>query len=82
MKEVSLPNTLGSVVLLLICLIAVNVMASFIPLRFDLTEERLYTISEGSRKILESLKDPVRINFYYSKTASDYNLTLVARKRK
>ena len=71
MKEVSLPNTLGSVVLLLICLIAVNVMASFIPLRFDLTEERLYTISEGSRKILESLKDPVRINFYYSKNNAE-----------
>ena len=71
MKDVSLPNTLGSVVLLLICLIAVNVMASFIPLRFDLTEERLYTISEGSRKILESLKDPVRINFYYSKNNAE-----------
>jgi len=66
MKEVSLSNTLGSIVLLLICLVAVNVMASFVPLRFDLTEERLYTISDGSRKILESLKEPVRINFYYS----------------
>ncbi len=56
MKEVSLPNTLGSVVLLLICLIAVNVMASFIPLRFDLTEERLYTISEPDLNVKLSIK--------------------------
>ena len=70
MKKVSWSTTLGSVVLLLICLVAVNIMAYFIPLRFDLTEERLYTISEGSRKILDSLKDPVRINFYYSRSNS------------
>ena len=45
--------------------------AFFIPLRFDLTEERLYTISDGSRKILENLKDPVRINFYYSRNNAE-----------
>ena len=71
MKEVSLPSTWGSVVLLLICLVAVNLMAHFLPLRYDLTEERLYTISEGSRKILAGLTDPVRINFYYSRNNSE-----------
>ena len=71
MKEVSLPSTWGSVVLLLICLVAVNLMAHFFPLRYDLTEERLYTISEGSRKILAGLTDPVRINFYYSRNNSE-----------
>ncbi len=71
MKEVSLPSTWGSVVLLLICLVAVNLMAHFSPLRYDLTEERLYTISEGSRKILAGLTDPVRINFYYSRNNSE-----------
>ncbi len=67
MKSLSLPSTLGSVILLLICLVSINVIFSFIPLRFDLTEDRLYTISEGSRKILENLKDPIRIKFYFSK---------------
>ena len=71
MKEVSFSSTWGSVALLLICLVAVNVTAFFIPLRFDLTEERLYTISDGSRKILENLKDPVRINFYYSRNNAE-----------
>ena len=71
MKEVPLSSTWGNVVLLLICLVAVNVTAFFIPLRFDLTEERLYTISDGSRKILENLNDPVRINFYYSRNNAE-----------
>ena len=71
MKKVSLPSTWGSVLLLLICLVTVNLMAHFLPLRYDLTEERLYTISEGSKKILTGLTDPVRINFYYSRNNSE-----------
>ena len=71
MKEVSLSNTFGSVVLLLVCLVVVNVMASFVPLRFDLTEDRLYTISAGSRKILANLEETVRINFYYSRNNAE-----------
>ena len=67
MKELTFTSTWGSVVLLLICLVSVNVTAFFIPLRFDLTEENLFTISNGSIEILENLKDPVRINFYYSR---------------
>ncbi len=71
MKELNLSRTWASVVLLLICLVAVNVTAFFIPLRFDLTEESLYTISDGSMGILENLKDPVRINFYYSRNNAE-----------
>ena len=67
MKELTFTSAWGSVVLLLICLVAINLTAFFIPLRFDLTEEHLYTISDGSIEILENLKDPVRINFYYSR---------------
>ena len=56
MKEVHFSSTWANVVLLLICLVAVNVTAFFIPLRFDLTEESLYTISDGSREIIKNLK--------------------------
>ena len=68
MKSVSLSNSLGSVILLIFCLVAINFIASFIPLRSDLTEDSLYTISDGSRKILENLTEPVRIKFYYSRS--------------
>jgi ABC-type uncharacterized transport system involved in gliding motility, auxiliary component len=36
-----------------------------------LTEEGLYTISDGSMEIFENLKDPVRINFYYSRNIAE-----------
>ena len=35
--------------------------------RVDLTEERLYTLSDGSRNILQSLDEPVTLRFYLSK---------------
>ena len=66
MKKVSWSTTWGSVVLLLICLVVVNIMAYFIPLRLDLTEERLYTISEGSRKILDSFGDDMAQIFKFT----------------
>ena len=35
--------------------------------RVDLTEQRLYTLSEGSRNILQELDEPVTLRFYLSK---------------
>lgn len=35
--------------------------------RVDLTEQRLYTLSEGSRNILQSLDEPVTLRFYVSR---------------
>ena len=52
--------------LLLVCLIAINAIAYHVPLRIDATIEKLYTISEGSKKILTELEDPVRVKFYFS----------------
>ena len=52
--------------LLLVCLISINAIAYHVPLRIDATADKLYTISEGSKKILTDLKDPVRVKFYFS----------------
>ena len=38
--------------------------------RFDLTENRLFTLSEGTGRILESLEEPVTLYFYFSQDAS------------
>lgn len=52
-----------------ILFIAVNVLgaSALRSLRWDLTSDRLYTLSEGTRNILSDLKDPVRLRFYFSK---------------
>ena len=47
----------------------VNVLSHvvFRSTRIDLTEQRLYTLSEGSRNILQGLDEPVTLRFYLSK---------------
>lgn len=47
----------------------VNVLShvAFRSARVDLTEQRLYTLSEGSRNILQGLDEPVTLRFYLSK---------------
>lgn len=40
-------------------------------LRVDLTENNLYTLSDGTENILESLDEPVTLRLYFSDTASE-----------
>ncbi len=49
---------------LLILLVLINIMASFWSLRFDLTSEKRYTISEPVKKMLGRIHDDVNIDIY------------------
>jgi ABC-type uncharacterized transport system involved in gliding motility auxiliary subunit len=51
---------------LLLVLVAVNFLASRAPARLDLTEGDIYTLSEGTRKILRNLPSPVKVKLYLS----------------
>ena len=45
---------------------------SLLPgLRIDLTEDRLYTLSAGSRNILANLQQPLKLMFFYSESATE-----------
>ena len=48
---------------------AVNVFSNvaFRSARFDLTEQQIYTLSDGTRNILESIDEPVTLRLYLSK---------------
>jgi ABC-type uncharacterized transport system involved in gliding motility auxiliary subunit len=54
-----------------IILVALNVIAGYFHIRGDLTQDNIYTLSEGSKQILEKLKSPVKIRFYYSKSNAE-----------
>jgi ABC-type uncharacterized transport system involved in gliding motility auxiliary subunit len=41
--------------------------AAFQGLRLDLTEGKLFTLSEGTRNVLRSIDEPIRLKLYYSK---------------
>lgn len=64
--------SLGSLVLLLVLFVALSMLSSNLlrGLRFDLTENRLFTLSEGTLNVLEGLQEPVNLYFYFSEEAS------------
>ena len=48
--------------------LAINVLAfnGLRSARLDLTQDRLYTLSDGSRRVLSSIEEPITLRFYYS----------------
>jgi ABC-type uncharacterized transport system involved in gliding motility auxiliary subunit len=61
--ETILYSSAGILVMLAI-VIAVNVIAGVKPLRLDLTQDKDYTLSAGTRAVLQKLDTPVKIRFY------------------
>jgi ABC-type uncharacterized transport system involved in gliding motility auxiliary subunit len=66
----------AAVVAVLVILVAVNVLGNFLKFRGDLTENRIYTLSPGTKRILDKLDTPVEIRFYYSKDNSSMPVPL------
>lgn len=77
------PNTgrwvysLGGVLAVLAGVIALNFILGAVPARVDLTEGRIYTLSDGTRKVLGKLEAPVRVRFYFN--AGDENVPVPTR---
>jgi ABC-type uncharacterized transport system involved in gliding motility auxiliary subunit len=65
--ETILYSSLG-VTLVFILLVAINVIAGLYPLRLDLTQEKAYTLSEGTKQLLKSLDAPIKIRFYCTRS--------------
>jgi ABC-type uncharacterized transport system involved in gliding motility auxiliary subunit len=57
------------VLAVLAILVGVNLIAEYrlAQAKIDLTQQRLYTLAPGTRKILADLKDPMTLRFYYSR---------------
>jgi gliding motility-associatede transport system auxiliary component len=63
----SLLYSVLGVIAVLIIIIAINLLGGFFKFRSDLTENKLYTLSDGTKKILNKLDTDVVIRFYFSK---------------
>ena len=63
--ETYLYSTIGVAVTAVI-VIALNVIVRPLTERLDLTENHLYTLSDGTKHILGKLDTPVQIRFYFS----------------
>ncbi|NBD37655.1 MAG: ABC transporter [Verrucomicrobia bacterium] len=55
--------------LLLLGIILATVIANRVPGQWDLTAENRYTLSPASEKLLEELREPVRMRFYFSRSS-------------
>jgi ABC-type uncharacterized transport system involved in gliding motility auxiliary subunit len=58
-------SAVGLIALFLL-LVALNFLLSLAPVRVDLTEGNLYTLSPGTKKILRNLSSPVKVKLYAS----------------
>jgi len=76
-------STAGVLVMLGI-LILLNFIAGTVPARLDLTQEKAFTLSSGTRAILKKLETPVMIRFYCTRsdTATPETVYLKSYARK
>jgi ABC-type uncharacterized transport system involved in gliding motility auxiliary subunit len=87
MQKKSLAAVLYSsagIVVMLVILIAVNVITGAVPARVDLTQDKAYTLSAGTKTILKKLDTPVKVRFYctQSETATPETVFLKDYARK
>ncbi|MDB5370733.1 MAG: transporter [Roseomonas sp.] len=62
-------SSLGGLLAVAVLAVAANVLAErLLPrARLDLTEQRLYTLADGTRQVLSGLKDPITLRLFYSR---------------
>jgi len=69
-------NSIGGVLVILLCVIAFNIITSQFKMKADLTEGNLFTLSDGSKKLLDGLAEeregdsessPLEIRFYVTR---------------
>jgi ABC-type uncharacterized transport system involved in gliding motility auxiliary subunit len=63
---------LAAAAALIVAFVSVNLIADvwFRSARLDLTESRLYSLSDGTQSVLDQLSEPVQLTFYYSRDAA------------
>jgi len=67
LKGRTLYSTSG-LVAVAVLLLAINLLAGLLikGVKFDMTENKLYTLSDGTRNILAKLDEPITLRFYFS----------------
>ncbi len=71
MSNIDRRTVAGSRLLALALLFVAAVVISgalFRGVRLDLTENRLYTLSDGTRRVVDKLEEPINLNFYFSES--------------
>ncbi|CAB5117028.1 gliding motility protein GldG [Olavius algarvensis associated proteobacterium Delta 3] len=60
--------SVGGMLLLLVIVVLVNLLASRVNLRWDLTHDNIYSLSDGTKKILSEMERDVTIKLFYPRS--------------
>jgi ABC-type uncharacterized transport system involved in gliding motility auxiliary subunit len=64
-------KTGGGIGLLILVVLCVNIIAARVHGRIDVTAEKVYTLSDGTKDIIKDLKNDVEIKFYFSRSIKE-----------
>jgi len=62
---------LAGLVIVLAIIIATNLILRNVSLRKDMTEEKIYTLSSGTRNVLKTIDSPVTLKFFFSRSSPE-----------
>src|SRR5712664_2932111 len=68
--------SLVGVAAMFLIIVAVNIILGVVKKRADLTHEKAYTLSQGTKAILKKLDGPVEIRFYRTQNDQEMPATL------
>lgn len=66
-----------NIIILLLALLSINFIGTKLHWKLDLTEDSLYTLSEGSKKIIKGIDDEATIKYFFS--ASNESLPVMIK---
>lgn len=81
-KQTSLWYSAAGVLLLLAIIVLANFVLGAFNARIDLTDGKVYTLSDGTRQVLSRLEAPVKIRFYFSQGDAGVPLPVKAYARR
>jgi ABC-type uncharacterized transport system involved in gliding motility auxiliary subunit len=64
-------SSIGLVAIAVALVLLVTLISLLPSMRIDLTEDRLYSLSDGTRNIVTSLEKPLELIFFYSDSATE-----------
>jgi ABC-type uncharacterized transport system involved in gliding motility auxiliary subunit len=70
-RFLKLSGSAAGLVVVFIIILAVNAIVSQLRVRKDFTDQKLYTLSDGSRKILQKLDRDVTLMFFFNSSAPE-----------
>ena len=77
--DIHYKRALRSIVGILVVMLLIvegNALLSNVTVRWDATEDKIHSLSSGTRKVLDQLSSPVTIRFFYNKNVTDLPVTL------